>query len=278
MKDKICLITGANAGLGKATALELARLGAVVVMLCRNAQKGEAARTEIAAASGNANVILLTADLSVMDSVRKAADTFQQRFDHLDVLINNAATNTKTRQVTADGLETMFAANYLGHFLLTNLLLDHLKASPSARVIHVTAPVNNQLDFDDLQSERQFSSLRVFGKTKMCNLLFNYALAKRLEGTRVTSNALHPGLIRTTISDIAPFPVNLLVRIISTPPEKAAQYVIYLASAPEMESVSGRFFKRKIPGEAEAYALDPENQQRLWEASLRLAHLAPISI
>jgi NAD(P)-dependent dehydrogenase (short-subunit alcohol dehydrogenase family) len=273
MQGKVCLVTGANAGLGKTIAWGLARLGATVIMVCRDRTRGEAARSEIQAATSSPTIELVLADLSVQQSVRELAAQFLAKYDHLDVLVNNAAVFKNARTLTADGLETMFATNYLGHFLLTNLLLPALKASPAARIIHISAPSTVALNFDDLQGATQFNALRAFGATKMGNMLFAYELARRLQGTGVTSNVLHPGLVKSSLMREAPLPIRLLTGLVSKSPEQAANNAIYLASAPEVAGVSGQFFVGKKRSESNAYSRDPQVQQRLWEVSLQLTGL-----
>jgi NAD(P)-dependent dehydrogenase (short-subunit alcohol dehydrogenase family) len=189
------------------------------------------------------------------------------------VLINNASVFKGKRSVTADGLETMFGTNHLGHFLLTNLLLDELKASPQARVITITAPSTTRLNFGDLQGERKFNALSAFGASKMCNLLFTYELARRLAGTQVTANALHPGLMKSNLMSEAPAPIRWLTRLFSTTPERASLSLLHLASSPELASVSGRFFKGMKPSASNAYSRDEEVQRRLWDVSAQLAGL-----
>jgi NAD(P)-dependent dehydrogenase (short-subunit alcohol dehydrogenase family) len=274
MATKVCLVTGANGGLGKAMALELAQQGATVILLCRDSAKAEAAQAEIKAKANGAATELLIVDLGSQRSVREAVDQFCQQHTSLDVLINNAAVYKTSRSVTPDGLETMFATNYLGHFLLTNLLLDALQASPSARVINITAPVNPKLDFDNLQSEKHFSTNGAFGASKMCNLLFSNTLATRLTGTHVTSNALHPGLVKSNLLHDAPSFMRVLANLISKSPEQAAQAVAYLALSPDREGVSGKFFKGKTISEPDPYSKDAQVQQRLWKLSADLVSLA----
>ena len=270
---RVCLITGASGGLGKATALGLARLGAHVVMACRDLARGEADRAEIAAASGNSDVTLMPLDLASQQSVRQMAASFKTEHARLDVLINNASVFKGKRTMTPDGLETMFATNHLGHFLFTNLLLDELKASPQARGINVTAPSTAKLDFDDLQGERKFSALSAFGASKMCNLLFSYELARRLAQTQVTSNALHPGLMKSNLMSEAPAPIRWLTRLFSTTPEKASFSLLYLATSAEVAGVTGRFFKGSRTINSNAYSHDEDVQRHLWDASMDLAGL-----
>ena len=197
MQGKICLVTGSTRGLGKATALALAHQHATVILGCRDKQRGEAVLADIKAASPVATVDLLLLDLSVQHSIRTAVREFENRYDHLDVLINNAAVFKRQRTITADGYETMFATNHLGPFLLTNLLLSRLKAANSARILTITAPSTTKIAFEDLQAEHKFSALHAFGASKACNLLFTYELAHRLADTTVTVNAFYPGLVKT---------------------------------------------------------------------------------
>jgi NAD(P)-dependent dehydrogenase (short-subunit alcohol dehydrogenase family) len=274
MRGKVCLITGANAGLGKATALSLAKQGATVILACRDAAKGNAALAEVEAASGSDRAALLVIDLSVQQSVRDAAAAVLQKFDRLDALINNAAVFKSKRVVTSDGLETMFATNHLGHFLLTTLLLDRLKASVPARILHITAPSTVKLNFDDLQGERKFSGLWAFGASKMCNLLFSFALARRLDGTGVTSNALHPGLVKSTLMSESPFVMRTAVNLFSAPPERAAEAVTYAATSPDLANVTGKFLKGRQQITPDPYALDEQVQERLWEVSEKLVGVA----
>jgi NAD(P)-dependent dehydrogenase (short-subunit alcohol dehydrogenase family) len=273
MQGNVCLVTGANAGLGKAAALGLAKLGATVVLACRDQARGEAALAEIKAASHNEAVELLLVDLSSLVSVRRAASEFTQRHQRLDVLINNAGIFKRQRTLTVDGLETMFATNHLGPFLLTNLLLETLKASALARILTITAPSTSTLNFDDLQGEQRFSALGAFGASKACNLLFTYELARRLEGKGVTSNAIHPGLVKSTLMKEAAAPIRFFTGLISVSPEKAAAVPVYYASSPEVAGVTGKFFRGKKAISSSAYSLDPANQRRLWEVSEKLVGL-----
>lgn len=270
MAGRTCLITGASGGLGKATALGLARLGASVIMACRDETRGEVDRAEVEARSGNKDVKLVVLDLASQQSVREMAARFKAECGRLDVLINNASVFKGKRSVTPEGLETMFGTNHLGHFLLTNLLLEELKASPQARVINITAPSTSKLNFDDLQGERKFSALSAFGASKMCNLLFTYDLARRLADTPVTSNALHPGLMKSNLMSEAPAPIRWLTRLFSSTPERASVSLLYLASSPRLSRVTGKFFKGTKPSASNAYSRDEAVQRRLWDVSARL--------
>jgi NAD(P)-dependent dehydrogenase (short-subunit alcohol dehydrogenase family) len=271
LSGKVCLVTGASGGLGKATALGLARLGATVVMGCRDKARGEADRAEIASATGNPNVKLMLLDLASLQSVREMASRFKGENARLDVLINNASVFKGKRTVTPDGLEAMFATNHLGHFLLTNLLLDELKASQQARVINISAPTTTKLDFDDLQGEKKFSALSAFGASKMCNLLFTYELARRLAGTNVTSNALHPGLMKSNLMKEASAPIRWLTGLLSTTPARASESLVYLAASPAVASITGKFFKGKKVSSSSAYSQDEAVQKRLWAVSMELS-------
>jgi NAD(P)-dependent dehydrogenase (short-subunit alcohol dehydrogenase family) len=270
MKDRICIVTGANRGLGLATARGLAELGARVILTSRDKGRGEAAISAIRSAVDNAEVELLPLDLSSQQSIREMAGAFADRYDQLDVLINNAGVFTTKRVVTAEGMELMFATNHLGPFLLTNLLLDHLKATAGARILTVTAPSSTPLDFEDLQGEKRFQPWTAFGASKMGNLLFTYELARRLEGTGVTANAIHPGLMRSDLMREAPAPLRWLLHLLSATPERAAATPIYLASSPDVAGVSGKFFKNKRPVASAPYSHDRDAQRRLWEVSAAL--------
>jgi NAD(P)-dependent dehydrogenase (short-subunit alcohol dehydrogenase family) len=224
----------------------------------------------VISATGNAAVDLVLVDLSSQESIQRMVAAFGERYDRLDVLINNAAVYLSKRATTADGLEMMFATNHLGPFLLTNLLLDSLKRSTPARVLVVTAPSTTPLEFDNLQGEKRFRSLQAFGVTKMCNLLFTYELARRLTGTGVTVNAVHPGLVKSDLMKEAPLVMRWLTRLASTTPEKAASSLAYLASAPELLSVTGGFFKDGKPIQSNEYSHDASVQARLWDVSIDL--------
>ncbi|HEX9133276.1 MAG TPA: SDR family oxidoreductase [Ktedonobacteraceae bacterium] len=273
LQGKVCMVTGANSGIGKATALGLAKLGATVEMACRDQGRGDAARTEIQAASGNTAVEVALVDLSSQDSIRAMVADFMARHSRLDVLVNNAAVFKPARTVTPDGLETMFATNHLGPFLLTNLLLDTLRASASARILTVTAPSTTRLNFDDLQGEKRFRPLIAFGASKMCNLLFTYELARRLKESGITVNAVHPGVVKSSLMKDAPLPVRWLTRLVGRSPEEAAETLVYLASSPEVAGVTGTFFKDKQPIHSNAYSHDQKVQRHLWDISMVLTKL-----
>jgi NAD(P)-dependent dehydrogenase (short-subunit alcohol dehydrogenase family) len=278
MENKVFVVTGATSGIGKALALDLAKKSATVVMVARDADRGSAALKEIVLATQNPNVDLQLCDLSILSSVRNLAEILKSSYEKVDVLINSAGTYKRKRTVTVDGFEEMFAANHLGPFLLTNLLLELLQtavqAHGSARVLNITAPSTTQLNFDDLQNERNFNSLNAFGATKMANLLFTFALARRLENTGITVNAIHPGLARSGIMKEAFAPLRLFTWLISSSPQKITENILPAATAPEFKKTTGKFFYRGKEIEAPAYAYDRDAQQRLWEVSESLTGLA----
>ena len=272
MQGNICLVTGSTSGLGKATALALAQQHATVILGCRDRHRGEAVLAEIKAGSPAATVDLLLLDLSVQHSIRTAVTEFESRYDHLDVLINNAAVFTPQRTLTADGYETMFATNHLGPFLLTNLLLSRLQAAPAARILTITAPSTTKIAFEDVQAEHKFRALQAFAASKAANLLFTYDLAHRLAGTSVTVNAFYPGLVKTSLMREAPAPLRWLNPVFGQSPEPVAQSVVYYASSPKVQGMTGLLFtKGRQPMDSSPYTKDRAVQQRLWEASLALA-------
>ena len=279
MQGTICLVTGSTSGLGKATAFALAQQRATVILGCRDMQRGEAVLAEIKATSPTATVDLLRLDLSVQHSVRSAVREFEQKYDHLDVLINNAALFTRQRTLTVDGYETMFATNHLGPFLLSNFLLPRLEAATAARILNVTAPSTTRIAFDDVQGERKFSAMHAFGASKAANLLFTYDLARRLVGTRVTVNAFFPGLVKTPLMREAPVPLRWLNPLLGRSPESVAQSLVYCASSPEVQTMTGIFFNKDGKSIASSpYTRNREVQRRLWETSLALAPLDEVTL
>ena len=278
MTGKVCLVTGANSGIGKATALGLAKLDATVVMVSRDKDKGEAALLEIRTLSGNKNIDSMVADLSSQDSVREFAHDFKARYKNLHVLINNAGIFLPKRVSTVDGLEATLATNHLGHFLLTNLLLDVLKASAPSRIINITSSAHRgtEMNFEDLQGEKKYSGYHAYSQSKLANVLFTYELARQLEGTRVAVNCLHPGVVRTGFGKDQTGLMSVLVRIGSPfmmSPEKSAKAVIYLATSPELEGVSGKHFSRGKEERSSTESYDAASAERLWKISAELTKL-----
>ena len=274
MSHNTFVVTGATSGIGKAIASGLAKSGETVVIVARDVSRGEATRDEIKSQAQNPNVDLQIGDLSSMESVRKLANAIKSNYPRVDVLINNAAIYKNKRLVSADGYELMLATNHLGPFLLTNLLLDSLRASGAGRILTVTAPSTVKPNFDDLQSEKNFNSLNHFGATKMMNMLFTFVLARRLEGTGVTANAIHPGLARSKLMNESPAIMRLFVWLASAPPERVSESIVRVATAPEFEKITGRFLYKAKEIEAPAYAHDREAQKRLWDISAKLTGLA----
>ena len=279
MGGKVCMVTGANSGIGKATALGLASLGATVVMVCRSQERGEAALAEIKQKSSNERIFLLLADLASQAAIRKLAEDFNKQFSALHVLINNAGIIQKKRQVTVDGLETQFAVNHLAPFLLTNLLLDTLKRSAPARIVIVTSDMHRgvSISFDDLQSVGSYRPVRVYSETKLANVLFTYELARKLKGTKVTANCLHPGMVATKLLADGigiPRPLTSTTKLIGSSPEKGAKTSIYLAASPEVEGVSGKYFVKEKPVESSQISYDQNLAGRLWKQSAELTGLA----
>jgi retinol dehydrogenase-14 len=278
MAGKTCLITGANSGIGKATSAALAGMGAKkVVMVSRDRTKGESARAEILEKSGRKNeeIELMICDLSSLKSVRGFAAEYKRMHDRLDVLINNAGLILAKRTVTEEGFETTFVVNYLSHFLLTNLLLDLLKASAPSRIINVSsdAHTGGHMNFDDLQGETRYSGSRAYSQSKLAQILFTYELAKRLEGTGVTVNAVHPGAVATNWGRKSAGALSVVLAIFhpfELSPEKGADTVVYLASSPEVANVSGKYFTKRKAIESSLESRNEEDARRLWEVSEHL--------
>lgn len=270
MQGKICLITGSSSGIGKVTARELARLGATVVMVCRNRERGEAARKEIQAATGSANIDLLIADLTLLADVRRVADEFKQKYTQLHVLINNAGGANPTRRVTSEGYEATFAANALAPLLLTKLLFDTLKASAPARVVNVSsmAHTRGKIYFDDLQCENPYSLWKAYGQAKLALILFTYELAHQLQGSGVTVNALHPGVIASNFDQGLDRLTRMGWRLISpflSSVERGARTTIYLATSPAVEGVSGKYFANCKETKSSRISYDEATRLRLWQ-------------
>ncbi len=278
MKGRICMVTGANAGIGKVTALELARMGATVIMVCRNREKGEAAAAEIMSKTGNRSVHLLVGDVSSQKEVREVAAQFKDRFDSLHVLVNNAGGLVPTRQLSADGIEKTFATNHLGYFLLTNLLLDLLVKSAPSRIVNVSSDLHRfaKLDFSNLQSERKYAQFQAYALSKLANVLFTYELARRLDGKRVTVNCVHPGGVNSNFYNNSGRRMRFYSKFFGwtmRSPEKGAETIIYLASSPEVEGISGKYFKDKKAVSSSKLSMDRENARRLWEVSEEMVKL-----
>ncbi len=273
LQGKVTMVTGANAGMGKEIACALAKMGATVVMVSRDLGRGEAARAEVQAQSGNDAVELLLADLSSQQSIRHLVQEFTARHAQLHVLVNNVGVTLPRRSVTVDGLETVFATNHLAPFLLTNLLLPVLKASAPARVVTVSSGAHSmgKINFDDLQSEQSYREIRVYNQSKLASMLFSYELARRLAGTGVTANVLEPGFVKTNMAVPFPFSLFSAMRVSA---EQGAQPAIYLASSPDVEGVSGKYFSHKgVATNSSKVSYDESIARRLWQISAELTQL-----
>ena len=278
MTGRTVLITGGSGGIGRATALGLAAMGAHLAITGRDRGRTEDAAREIRAA-GSGQVDTFVADLSCQSQVRRLAGQVLQSLSRIDVLVNNAGGYWNTRHVTADGLERTFAINHLAPFLLTNLLLDRLKNSAPARVVTVSSNVqaNGRIDFEDLQGERSYSGARAYNQSKLANVLFTYELARRLQATLVTANALHPGVVRTAFGTEDPGGLQRLfipfVRPFMKAPGRGAATSIHLVSAPDLEQVTGRYFATSKPRRSSRRSYDQAAAARLWQVSADLASL-----
>ncbi len=283
MDGKTVIITGGNSGIGKAAAIELARAGARVVITARSEQRGTAAVTEIGEASGSSTVELSLFDLADLSSVRTGAADLLERCPRIDVLLNNAGLILTERTLSADGYEATFAINHLGPFLLTELLRQRLIDSAPSRIVNVASTAHSYarrgMEFDDLMAERSYRQMKVYGRSKLANILFTTELAKRLAGTGVTANSLHPGAVATGyardgdttgflawgIKVFAPF---------SLTPEKGARTSVYLSSSPEVEGITGKYFTKCREKRPSARARDEAAAAQLWKVSEQLVDQA----
>lgn len=271
MAGKTVVITGASNGIGRSAAVELARRGARLVLVCRDEGRGRAAVSQIESLGGRADLVL--ADLAEFAPVKAAAREVLRLCPRIDVLVNNAGAIFEKRSVTADGFERTFALNHLSYFLLTRLLLDRIKESAPARIVNVASRAHwraKGVDLEDLAGERSYSAWRRYGESKLANILFTRELARRLSGTGVTANSLHPGVVATGFGRNSKGLLNLMVRLAApflTTPEKGAETIVYLASSPEVAGVTGEYFARCAPAASTAAAKDDAAALRLWELS-----------
>ena len=275
MTGKVCVVTGANAGIGMETARGLAEMGATVVMACRDRDRGEAAQREIKQSTGNDAVELMVCDLASQASMRQFAADFKQRHDRLDVLVNNAGVLLRERSLNEDGIESTFAVNHLGYFLVTNLLLDVLKKSSPSRIVNVssTAHKYGKLDIGGWVAGRDYSAFGAYSNSKLANVLFTYELARRLQGTGVTANCLHPGGVGTNLFRGLPGFLQTLIKLVTIGPERGARTSIYLASSPEVEGITGKYFVRRRQQKSSETSRNEEAARRLWEVSEELTGL-----
>ncbi len=285
MQGKTVVVTGGNSGIGYETAAALAAMGARVVLTARNADKGRSAVASITQRlGGDAQIQLVVFDLADLSSVRRGAAEILEQAPKLDVLVNNAGLVLSERTETVDGLEATLATNHLGPFLLTNLLLNRIRSSSPARIVTVASTAHSAarkgMPFDDLQSEKKYATMRVYGQSKLANILFTRELAHRLTGTGVTANSLHPGTVRTGYGADGDARGLLAFGIkISSPfflsPAKGARTSIYLASAPEVAGVSGEYFVKCKPKQPKRWARDDRAARQLWQLSEALVGLSP---
>jgi len=279
MKNKIVLITGANSGIGFETAKQLSLLGAEVVMMSRNKEKGEAALLEIKKLVPNTKSCVMQCDLADMKSIRLFAEEFNNKYQKLDVLLNNAGIITNERLETVDGFEYQFGVNHLGHFLLTHLLLQKLKDSAPSRIINVSSMAHKigKINFSDLQLKHKFTPFRAYSQSKLANILFTVELSQRLHGTGVTVNCLHPGVVRTRFAvDRKTNKLSFFAKLyqpFTITQEKGAETSIFLASSPEVQNITGQYFDKKKIARTSKAAQNEDDAKKLWNVSMQLTGL-----
>jgi retinol dehydrogenase 12 len=283
MEKPICLISGATEGIGRVTAIELAARGFTVVLAARDAKRAAAVVKEIEAATGCRDVDTITVDLRSLAEVRALSETFHRRYPRLDVLINNAGIFGEKRQITADGFEATYQVNYLSQFYLAHLMLDALKRADQGRIINLSSSVyaNGQFDSGNLQGEKRFSTFGAYANSKLLMLLFTIELAERLNGTPVTANAVHPGVVRTQMMFRAPGifrAVAYAALPFSVSPQQGAATSVYLASSPEVKEVSGKYFTRCTQTLFKTAFNTPENRALLWDLSMQSVGLAETAL
>lgn len=273
LRDKTCVMTGATSGIGLAAAVELAARGARLVLVARNPARADDALAAIRARTPDASVEVVRGDLAKLAEVRAAADAILARCPQIDILFNNAGIVKLKRETTPDGFEAMFGVNHLAYFVMTNRLLDRLRATPNARIVSTASEAHRfggALDFDDLQSERSFGGFKTYGRSKLCNILWTRELARRLAGSGVTANCFHPGGVATRLGQTDAAWTKLLSKLIGVfmlTPEQGASTGVFLATAPEVASVSGRYFAKSREKKPAAYGQDDAAAKRLWEIS-----------
>jgi len=280
MKDKVCVITGANAGIGKSTTMEIAKMGASITMVCRNQQKAEKAREEIIQQSNNSNIEIFLCDFAEQTQIKSVAHQLTQRYPTIDILVNNAGfiSASKTREVTKEGIEKTVAVNHLGYFMLTNLLKPSLLKSKAARIVNVSSEAHRFINFDidNLNLEKGYTPMNAYSLSKLLNIHFTIALDQRLEGTNITTNALHPGVVRTNFSNNLSGFMNLMF-LMAKPfminADSGAQTSIYLASSPEVVNITGKYFAKKKQKHPNKDAQNPEYANKVWDVSTQWTQL-----
>lgn len=261
IKNKIVLVTGSTDGIGKQTALDLAKMGAHVIVHGRNEIKAIAAMRELKEASGNDNLHSVAADLSSLAQIREMSETIHKRFDRIDVLINNAGVYKTKRELSIDGYELTFAINHLAYFLLTKLLLDLIQKSDYKRIVNVASQAHaSDLDFDNLQGENYFDGYDAYSRSKLCNIMFTYKLARTLEGTGITANVLHPGVISTKL-------LHEGFGMGGAPLDTGSRTSVYLATSNQVQGISGQYFVNEKPAKSSKISYQTAIQDQLWEQS-----------
>ena len=275
LQDRVWVVTGATSGIGKATALGLARLGGTVVLACRDAARGGEAQQEIVRDSKNPKVTLMIVDLASQASIVSFAEEFTQDYRRLDALVNNAGIFTRERMTTPDGLELQFAVNYLGGFLLSHLLLDLMLASTPSRIVNVASSAHKgaTIDFDNLQGERAYKGYKAYGQSKLAQILFTVEYGRRLAGTGVTVNAAHPGVIKTNLASTEIPKAFRFVRMFFKSPAKGAETPIFLVASPTVANLTGQYFVNRQVQAPSREAQDAAVARRLYDVSVKLAGL-----
>jgi NAD(P)-dependent dehydrogenase (short-subunit alcohol dehydrogenase family) len=276
MQGKTVVITGATSGIGEVAADRLAQKGARIVFVARDRERGQDTLKHLHAIAGHDNHAVHYADLSRISEMKRVAHAIADSEPQIDVLINNAGAMFTTRQTTEDGLEKTFALNHMNYFVVTNVLLDKLKATPGARIVSTASDAHSgaKLDFDDLQSEKSYSGFSVYGESKLCNILFTRELARRLAGTGVTANCLHPGFVATRFGDASGGFMSLAIRLaknFALSPEQGAQTIIYLASSPDVEGKSGGYYAKSKLATPSKAAQNDASAKRLWDVSAKIS-------
>lgn len=273
MKDKIVLVTGANSGMGKATCIEIAKLGAKVIMVCRDKQRGIEALEEVKEKSNNPSVELMFCDLGSIKEIKELTKEFKRKFEKLDILINNAGVILPGKHRTKDGLELQFGVNHLGHFFLTKELLDLIKKSPSGRIINVASGAHKigRIYFEDINLDKNYTLWRAYAQSKLANILFTYELARKLKGTNVTANCLHPGAVATNMGINRKTGFGTLITKTLKPffqtPREGAGTAIYLATSSEVQGITGKYFYKKKPIKSSMLSYDEHLAEKLWQFS-----------
>lgn len=274
MKNKIILITGATSGIGKETALGLAKLGAIIVFTTRDTIKGEKTKKELIARTNNKNIQMLTCDLASIESIKNCCNEFKSKFDKLHVLINNAGIWDFKRKESKDGIENIFAVNFLAPFLMTNLLLDVLKNGKPSRIINVTSGMHyGTINFDDIEFKHKFSGAKAYRQSKLGLILFTRFLAKKLEGTGVTVNVVQPGMNKTDLGRDAGGFSKMIFKMMGKDPSIGAETSIYLASSPDVENITGEYWVKKEIKKSSKESYNMDLAEKLWDVGKKYLKL-----